>query len=109
LCREELDGGGAGWAEWRRVRGSASGGLRRVLRGRQSSSDDVGGLRWVVWARRDDESEESEREKGASSGREGKLHGVADIYRERGRDAEGGRRNDRSASKPLMVDVTSIE
>jgi hypothetical protein len=99
-------------AEWRRGRGSASGGLCGVLRGRRTFGDGVGELRWMVRARRSGESEESEREKVASSGREGKLHGMTDIYRERvgkGRDAEGGRRNGRSTSKLLMAVVTSIE
>jgi hypothetical protein len=43
LCEgEKLDGGSA---EWGRGRGSASGGLRRVLRDRRRSSDGVGELR----------------------------------------------------------------
>ena len=89
MCEgEKLDGGSA---EWGRGRGSASGGLRRVLRGRRSSSDGVGELRRMVRARRGGESEESEEGARASGpGRASQGCGLAFIERGRGEERSPG-------------------
>jgi hypothetical protein len=82
---------GGGSVEWGRGRGSASGGLRRVLRGRRSSSDGVGELRRMVRARRGGESEESEEDTRARGpGRASQGRDLAFIKRGRGEERSPG-------------------